>query len=163
MFSIYAAEFWVLVSFVIFMGIVFYLGVPAMIARSLDARADDIRAELDEARRLREEAQQLLADYQRKAREAEDEAQAIISLAQREAESFATESRKALAESIARRSKVAEEKIARAETQALSDVRAAAVEAAIGAARQILRDRVGTEADASLINSSIGELRAKLN
>ena len=96
MFDPAAAEFWVLVTFLIFMGIVFYLGVPALIAKALDKRAEEIKTELDEARRLREEAQQLLADYQRKAREAEEEAKVIVEQAKHEAEALATETKKSL-------------------------------------------------------------------
>ena len=86
-------EFWVLISFVLFMAIVIWKGVPGLIGKALDQRATAIRTELDEARRLREEAQQLLADYQRKAREAEDEAKSIVEAAKREAEALASETR----------------------------------------------------------------------
>lgn len=116
-------QFWVLVAFLIFVGLVLYYRVPAMIGKMLDERAEAIRKELDEARRLREEAQALLADYQKKAKEAETEAKSIIDQAKTEAETLAAEARKALAENIQRRSKLAEDKIARAEAQALSEVR----------------------------------------
>ena len=95
-------EFWVLISFLLFVGLLVWKGVPGMIGKALDQRANAIRNELDEARRLREEAQQLLADYQRKTREAEDEAKSIVEAAKREAESLATETRKALAEQVER-------------------------------------------------------------
>src|SRR6185437_5250569 len=88
--------FWVLVAFLAFVAIVLYYRVPAAISRMLDERADGIRKELDEARKLREDAQALLADYQRKAREAENEAQTIIDQAKREAEALAADARKAL-------------------------------------------------------------------
>ena len=88
-------EFWVLVSFLLFMGILIWKGVPGLIGQALDKRANTIRAELDEARRLREEAQQLLADYQRKTREAEDEAKSIVEAAKREAERLAAPDRDA--------------------------------------------------------------------
>ena len=115
--------FWVLVAFVAFLALLLYYKVPAIVAKALDDRADAIRKELDEARKLREEAQSLLSDYQRKAREAETEAQSIIEQAKIEAEALAADSRKALVESLERRSKIAEEKIARAESQAVSEVR----------------------------------------
>ncbi|HUS98228.1 MAG TPA: ATP F0F1 synthase subunit B, partial [Hyphomicrobiaceae bacterium] len=117
-------ETWVGVAFFIFVGLLIYYGVPKLIGKALDDRADAIRNELDEARRLREEAQSLLADYQKKAREAEDEAQGIIDQARREAEALAAETRNSLQESVVRRGKQAEEKIARAEAQALTEVRA---------------------------------------
>ncbi|WP_045835058.1 ATP synthase subunit B [Hyphomicrobium sp. 99] len=155
--------FWVLVSFVIFVAIVIYYRVPSIVTKSLDDRADAIRRELDEARKLREEAQALLADYQRKAREAENEAKSIIEQAKREAEALATDSRKALVESLERRSKIAEEKIARAEAQALSEVRSTAVETAIAAAHEILKTRAGGATGETLVSSSINDLKGKLN
>lgn len=158
-----SATFWVLVSFVLFFAIVFYFGVPKQITSSLDDRADKIRAELDEARRLREEAQQLLADYQRKAREADDEAKAIVDQAKREAEALAAETRKATADSLERRTKLAEEKIARAETQAIADVRKTAVDAAIEAAETILKGKVAGAAGDKLIDNALSELKTKLN
>jgi F-type H+-transporting ATPase subunit b len=155
--------FWVLVAFLAFVAIVLYYRVPAAIAKMLDDRADGIRKELDEARKLREDAQALLADYQRKAREAETEAQTIIDQAKREAEALAADSRKALVESLERRSKIAEEKIARAETQALSEVRATAVETAVTAAQELLKTRAGGAVGEALISQSISDLRGKLN
>jgi F-type H+-transporting ATPase subunit b len=155
--------FWVLIAFLAFVALVLYYKVPAVITKMLDDRADGIRKELDEARRLREEAQALLADYQRKAREAETEARTIVDQAKREAEALATDARKSLAESLERRSKIAEDKIARAETQALSEVRATAVESAIAAAQELLKTRVKGDVGNSLISQSINDLRGKLN
>ena len=155
--------FWVLVAFVAFLALVLYYKVPAIVAKALDDRADAIRKELDEARKLREEAQSLLSDYQRKAREAETEAQSIIEQAKLEAEALAANSRKALVESLERRSKIAEEKIARAESQAVSEVRSAAVETALAAAREILKTRAGGSTGEALITQSISDLRGKLN
>jgi F-type H+-transporting ATPase subunit b len=155
--------FWVLVAFLVFVGLLLFYRVPTMVGKMLDDRADAIRKELDEARRLREDAQALLADYQRKAREAETEAQSIIEQAKREAEALAADSRKALAESLERRSKIAEEKIARAETQALSEVRATAVETALAAAQELLKTRAGGAIGDALISQSISDLRGKLN
>src|SRR5215470_6310763 len=120
------AEFWVAVGFVVFCGILVYLGVPKMMLDALDERSARIKAELDEARRLREEAQRLLADYQRKQREAEGEAEAIIASAKAEAERVAAEAKAKVEEFVARRTRMAETKIAQAEAQALADVRAAA-------------------------------------
>src|SRR3990172_12581795 len=163
MFDPQHAEFWVLIAFLLFMGILLYYRVPKMLGTSLDKRAETIRNELDEARRLREEAQALLADYQRKSREAEEEAKTIVEQAKREAEALAAETRKALAEQVERRTKVAEEKIARAEAQAVSEVRATAVDVAVAAAEKILKARVGGETASSLIEDSIRDLKGKLN
>jgi F-type H+-transporting ATPase subunit b len=155
--------FWVLVAFLAFVGLLLYYRVPTAIGKMLDDRAETIRKELDEARRLREDAQALLADYQRKAREADAEAQTIVEQAKREAEALAAESRKALAESLERRSNIAEEKIARAEAQALSEVRTAAVESALAAAQELLKARTGGAVGETLISQSITDLRGKLN
>ncbi len=155
--------FWVMIAFVGFFALLIYYRVPGMIGKALDARAAAIRADLDEARRLRDEAQALLADYQRKSREAEEETKAILEQAKREGEALAAETRKNLKESVERRAKMAEEKIERAEAQALSDVRTAAVDSAIAAAEKILKSRVtGATADA-LVDSSIRDLDGKLN
>jgi len=158
-----AAEFWVLIAFLLFMAILVWKGVPGLIGKALDQRAATIRNELDEARRLREEAQQLLADYQRKTREAEDDAKSIVEAAKREAESLAAETRKAMAEQVERRTKAAEEKIARAETQALADVRAAAVDLAVKASEGLLKTKLSGEAGSTLVDSAIRDLKGKLN
>lgn len=155
--------FWVLIAFLAFVGLLIYYRVPTSVGKLLDDRADVIRKELDEARRLREDAQSLLADYQRKAREADAEAHTIIEQAKREAELLAADARKALAESLERRSKIAEEKIARAEALALSEVRATAVETALAAAQEILKTRAGGATGDKLISQSITDLRGKLN
>lgn len=157
------AEFWVFITFLIFIGILFYFRVPALIGKALDKRGEGIRTELDEARRLREEAQALLAEYQRKAREAEEDAKVIVEQARHEAEALAAETKKSLSENLARRTKLAEEKIARAEAQAVSEVRASAVEAAVGAAETILKERVSGNIAKGLIETSIKDLKGKLN
>ena len=163
MFNPHNPEFWVMVAFFCFMGLLVYMKVPALLTKGLDDRAEAIRKELDEARRLREEAQQLLADYQKKAREAESEAKAMIDQARIEAEALAQESRRALTESLERRTKQAEDKIARAEAQALGEVRAAAVDLAIAAAERILKSKVAGATGASLIEQGIRDLKGKLN
>jgi F-type H+-transporting ATPase subunit b len=156
-------EFWVLVSFVLFLGLLVYYNVHNTLAKALDSRADRIRAELDEARRLREEAQQILADYQRKQRDAEKEAEDIIAVARREAEFYADESRKALTESLARRLKLAEEKIARAEDQAIKDIRSTAVDAAVSAAGLLISRELKGKSAENLVDKSIRDVSAKLN
>jgi F-type H+-transporting ATPase subunit b len=157
------AEFWVAVAFLAFLLILAYYKVPAMIAKALDERAAGIRKELDEARRLREEAQALLADYQKKHRIAGQEAEAIVEQARREAEAFAAETRKSLTETVERRRKQAEDKIARAEAQATEDVRAAAVDMAIAAAEKILRDKAAGAGGSALIDESIRSIKTRLN
>jgi F-type H+-transporting ATPase subunit b len=156
-------EFWVGIAFLAFLLILAYYKVPALIAKALDERAAGIRKELDEARRLREEAQALLADYQKKHRNAGQEAEAIVEQARREAEAFAAETRKSLAETVERRRKQAEDKIARAEAQATEDVRAAAVEMAIAAAEKILREKAAGTGGAALIDESIRSIKTRLN
>jgi F-type H+-transporting ATPase subunit b len=155
--------FWVLVAFLAFMALLIYYRVPSAVTKALDDRADAIRKELDEARKLREEAQGLLSDYQRKAREAEKEAESIIEQAKIEAQALAADSRKTLSESLDRRSKLAEEKIARAEAQALSEVRSTAVDTALAAAQEILKSRAGGATGETLVSQSISDLRGKLN
>lgn len=156
-------EFWVLVSFIGFIALMMYFGVPKLVGGALDARADAIRKELDDARKLREEAQQLLADYQKKSREAEEEAKSIIDQARREAEALAAETRRNLAEQVARRSKIAEEKIARAEAQALAEVRGSAIDSAMAAAERILATRLQATGNDPLIAEGLADIKRKLN
>jgi F-type H+-transporting ATPase subunit b len=157
------AEFWVAVAFGVFLLILLYYKVPQMLTRALDDRAESIRKELDEARRLREEAQGLLADYQRKHRDAGKEAEAIVEHAKREAEAFARESRSSLKETLERRTRMAEDKIARAEAQAIDEVRTAAVDRAIAAAETILREKAQGSSGAALIDQGIRDLKGRLN
>jgi F-type H+-transporting ATPase subunit b len=156
-------EFWVAVAFFIFVGILIYVGVPKMLIGSLDARGKRVQAELDEARRLKEEAQKLLAEYQAKQRHADDEAAAIIAGAKAEAERIAAESKVRMEEFVTRRTKMAETKIAQAEAQAVADVRAAAAEAAVAAAEKILTESVKGKVADDLIGRGIGDVKAKLN
>jgi F-type H+-transporting ATPase subunit b len=159
----FMAEFWVAVAFFIFVGLMIYMKVPGMVTKALDDRADAIRKDLDAARKLREEAQDLLADYQAKQRQAEAEAQRIIEDARREAEAMKAEGDRTLQESLARRTRIAEEKIARAEAQAVAEVRAIAVEAATAAAERIVKDKVATGLGSTIVDQSIRDLRGKLN
>ena len=157
------AEFWVAVAFVIFVAGMGYLGVHRMIAKSLDDRAARIKDELDEARKLRDEAAALLADYQRKRQQAEAEAQDIITGAKAEAERMAIEAKVKIEEFVARRTKMAETKIAQAEAQAAADVRAAAAEAAVAAAERILTVEAKGPLAGELIAKGIEDVRKKLN
>jgi len=156
-------EFWVAVSFFGFLALIAYFKVPGMAMKALDERADAIRNELDEARRLREEAQAMLADYERKQRGAEKEVESIITLAKEEAEALAAETRVNLKDTLERRAKIAEDKIARAEEQALGEVRAAAVNVAIAAAEQIITKKMTAAASKKLVDQSINDLKSKLN
>ena len=157
------AEFWVAVAFVVFLGALVYLGAHEVMVKFIDQRRDRIKAELDEALRLKEEAQALLAQYQRKQREAEQEAAAILAGATTEAERMVTEAKAKMEEFVARRSKMAESKIAQAEAQAVADVRAAAAEAAVGAAGRILTQTVKGEVADRLVAKGIDDVKAKLN
>lgn len=157
------AEFWVAVAFVAFLGVLIYFGAHEMMVKYIDQRRDRIKAELDEALRLKEEALALLAQYQRKQREAEQEAAGIIAGAGAEAERMMAEAKAKMEEFIARRSNMAETKIAQAEAQALADVRAAAAEAAVSAAETILTQVVKGEIAERLIVKGIDDVRSGLN
>ncbi len=157
------AEFWVAVAFVIFIGVLVRLGAPRVIAGALDDRAARIKAELDEATRLRTEAQALLADYQRRRQEADREAEAIIVAARGEAERLAADAKTKVEEFVARRTKTAETKIAQAEAQAIADVRAAAADAAVAAAEKILSETAKGKVGDDLITRGIADLKTKLN
>jgi F-type H+-transporting ATPase subunit b len=157
------AEVWVAVAFVAFVGVLVYFGVHEMLVKFVDQRRDRIKAELDEALRLKEEAQALLAQYQRKQREAVEEAAGIIAGATAEAERMMAEAKTKMEEFVARRTKMAETKIAQAEVQALADVRAAAAEAAVSAAEKILTQVVKGDVADRLIGKGIDEVKTKLN
>jgi F-type H+-transporting ATPase subunit b len=156
-------ETWVAIAFVILMVLFAYLGIHRTVLKALDHRGERIKAELDDARRLKEEAAKLLGEYKSRRASAEREAQEIISGAQAEAERIAAEAKTKMEDFVARRTKTAESKIALAEAQALADVRAAAANAAVAAASTILSQSVkGTVAD-DLLAKGIAEVRAKLN
>jgi F-type H+-transporting ATPase subunit b len=157
------AEFWVAVAFVIFFALLAKMGAHRLIIGALDARAARIKAELDEAKRFRDEAQALLSEYQRKRTEADREADAIVVAARAEAERLAAEAKTKVEEFVARRTKMAETKIAQAEAQALADVRAAAAEAAVAAAERILSETTKGKVGDDLIAQGIRDLKAKLN
>ena len=157
------AEFWVAVAFLLLMGVFGWFGIHRTIIKALDTRSARIKQELDDARRLRDEAAALLADYKARHASAEREAADIITSAQEEAQRIAAEAKTKMEDFVARRTKTAESKIALAEAQALADVRAAAADAAVTAATTILSQSVkGSVAD-DLISKGIGEVRSKLN
>ena len=157
------ATFWVGAAFVLFAGILVYLKVPGMLTGALDERAKKISDDLDQARELREEAQVLLATYQRKQRDALKEAEEIIAHAKEEAMREAEQAEKKLEEAIARRQQAALNKIALAEAQAENEVRDTAIEIAIAAATAVVAQQVrGDRADA-LVDIAIQDLRRHLN
>ena len=160
---ILTGEFWVLIGLIVFIVAAIRLKVPAMLAGMLDKRGIEIAKEIDDARKLRDEAQQLLATYQRRQKEALQEADGIIVQAKAEAERLAVETRKALEVQIERRTKMAEDKIAQAEVQAIQEVRAVAADVAVGAARRIIGETLDGSKAAGLIDKSIGELKSKLH
>ncbi len=156
-------EFWVAVSFFIFVTGLLYLGVHKKLAAVLDARAAMIAKELEGAKRLREEAAKVLADYRRKQGEAVQETQEIVSLAAKEAELLAAETRRSMKEYFERRMKLAEDKIARAEAEALREVRSAAADAAVAAAQVVIAQKLTPEAADRLVKEGIDALKGKLN
>ena len=156
-------ENWVALGFLLFLGLLIYLGVHRKLTDSLDQRQARIKGELDEARRLKEEAQALLAEFQRKGREAEKEAEAIIAGARAEAERIAGEAKVRMEDFVSRRTKMAEAKITQAEAQALADVRAAAADAAVTAAEKILSVAAKGDVAANLLKQGIEDVRKKFN
>src|SRR6201989_1476347 len=156
-------EFWVAVGFVILLGIFVYVGVHRTVLTALDHRAERIKTELDDARRLKEEAAKLLTQYKARHATAEREAQDIVTAAKAEAERIAAEAKTKMEDFVARRTKTAESKIALAEAQAIADVRSAAANAAVAAASTILSQSVKGEVADDLLPKRIAEVRAKRN
>jgi F-type H+-transporting ATPase subunit b len=154
---------WVTVAFLIVVGILVWQRVPKMIAAALNKHGETIQQQLDEARTLREDAQRLLADYQKRQRDAENEASEIIEQARRDAQLMAAEARRKLDEQLTRRRKAAEDRIARAEAQAIAEVRGKAAELAIAAAREIIVGRVDERAQHALLDRAIADIRTRLN
>jgi F-type H+-transporting ATPase subunit b len=152
---VFEPEFWVAISFFLFVGGMLYLGVHKKLAAALDARAASIAKELEEAKRLREEAAKVLADYRRKQGDVAKETKDIIDLAAKEAEILAAETRRSMKEQFERRMKLAEDKIARAEGEALREVRAAA--------RTVIAAKLTPEGADKLVNQGIDTLKGKLN
>jgi F-type H+-transporting ATPase subunit b len=157
------ATFWAAVAFVILMIGFGYLGVHKKVTDALDHRATRIKAELDDARKLREEAEKLVAQYRAKREGAVKEAGEIVAAAQAEAERIAAEAKTRMEDFVARRTKMAEAKIAQAEAQALADVRAAAADAAVAAAAKVLSETVRGQTAEALLSQGIAEVRQKLN
>ncbi|MCX7339626.1 MAG: ATP F0F1 synthase subunit B [Hyphomicrobiales bacterium] len=154
---------WSAIGLVIFFGVLVKFGVHNTILKALDARGEKVAAELAEAKKLREDAQKLLAEYEAKRKAAEAEAEAIIAAARDEAERLARDADVKMADFVTRRTKAAELKIAQAEAQATADVRAAAADAAAKAAEQLLRGQMTGKAGADMLARSLGDIKGKLN
>jgi F-type H+-transporting ATPase subunit b len=157
------AEFWVAAAFVMFGLVVVYAGAHKTILSTLDGRAARIKAELEEASRLKQEAAALLAEYKRKTANAEQEAAAIIEGAKADAERLAAEAHAKLEEFVARRTKMAEAKIAQAESQALADVRSIAADVAASAAEKVMALTAKGALAEQLIARGIDDVKKKLN
>jgi F-type H+-transporting ATPase subunit b len=158
---LHESEFWVLVAAVIFV-IAVFRPASRSITGGLDARAARIRGELDEARRLREEAEKLVAEYRAKQQEAAADAEAIIAHAKQEAERIAAQSVRDLEQALERRQRLAEERIAQAEAKALDEVRAAAIDVAIAAARDVIAAEINETRGAALLDAAIVALPERL-
>ena len=159
----FETENWVAFGFLSFLGLLAYLGAHRKVIAALDQRQARIRGELDQARRLREEAEALLGEFERKAREAETEAQAIIAGAKAEAERLAAEAKAKAEDFVARRTKMAETKIAQAEAQAVADVRSTAADAAVAAAEKILSTAAKGKVAEDLLARGIADIKQKFN
>jgi F-type H+-transporting ATPase subunit b len=158
-----SAEAWVLLGFLVFVGILIYVGFPRTIVKALDARGEAIAAELAQAAKLREEATALLASFEKKTAEAEANAAAIVAEARAQAEQLAVEAADRMKDYIARRTKQAEAKIALAEAQAIAEVRFAAADHAAKAAEIVLADQMQGSEGADLVAREIGDLRSRLS
>ncbi len=154
---------WVAIATVMFVGLIVYLKVPSMVGEALDKRAREIADELNAARRLRDEAQSLLASYQRRTANAGKEVEEIVEQARAEAARMSSEMQVSLAAQAERRGKMVEEKIAQAEALAIQEVRAAAVDAAVSAARALIVSQLSPEKGRELVEKSITDVRGKLH
>lgn len=159
----FEAENFVALGFVIFLGLLVYLGAHRRVIDGIDRRQARIKSELDEAVRLRQEAQAVLAEFERKAREAEGEAASIIVGAKAEAERLSAEAKTRMEDFVVRRTKMAEAKIAQAEAQALADVRAAAADTAVAAAERILGAAAKGKVAEGLLARGIEDIRKRFN
>lgn len=157
------ATFWALVGLILFIGLLIYIKVPGVMAKSLDKRADNIRAELNEAKRLREEAQSLLAEYQKKRKEAEAEAAALLAAAEREAALLTEEARQKTEEFVARRNALSEQKIKQAEADAITAVKSAAIDLAVEAAGKVIASKTDKTTQTALFKDAVAKVQSRLN
>ena len=161
--SLRNTDFIVLLSFLAFIGVLFYFKVPSLVGGMLDKRADTIKNELEEARKLREEAQSIFASYERRQKEVEEQAARIIETARKEAEAEAEKARAALDVAVARRLAAAEEQIASAQASAEREVRDRAVTVAVAAAKSVLSSQMTAKAANGLIDGAVKDVEAKLH
>ena len=161
--SLKNTDFVVLLGLLVFIGILLYFKVPGMIGKMLDSRAEGIKSELDEARALRDEAQSLLASYERKQREVQEQADRIVEAAKEEAKAAAEVAKADLEVSLKRRMAAAEEQIDNAQAAAIRDVRDQSIAVAIAAARNVIADKMSASESNSLIDAGIAEVDAKLH
>lgn len=157
------ATIWAFVGLILFFVLIGYLGVFGKIGGVLDKRSNDIANELEEAKRLRLEAQALLAEYASRRKAAESEAADIVANAEAEAKRLAADAEVSLADMIERRTRATETKIAQAETQALAEVKGIAAEVAIQAASRLLADKVKGDVAAGIVARGIDDVKARLN
>ncbi len=162
-FSLGNTDFVVLIAFVLFIGVLIYFKVPGMIAGLLDKRAEGIQSELDEARALREEAQSILAGYERKQKEVAEQAELIVANAKSEAQAAADQAKEDIKNSIARRLQVAEEQIQSAEASAVKEVRDTAAAVAVAAASDVIAKGMTAKDAGSLIDAAIADVGDKLH
>ncbi|MBR9843666.1 MAG: F0F1 ATP synthase subunit B [Rhodobacteraceae bacterium] len=162
-FSLHNTNFIVLLAFILFIAVLVYFKVPAMLGGMLDKRAEGIQSELDEARALREEAQTLLASYERKQKEVQEQADRIVEHAKAEAATAAELAKEELKASITRRMAAAEDQIASAQASAVKDVRDQAVSVAIAAAKDVIAAQMTAAQGNKLIEDAIAEVDAKLH
>ncbi len=160
---IHSPEFWVAIGFVILIGVMAWLKVGKMIGSALNTRADKIKASLDEAAELREEAQHVLAEYQRKQRDAIKEMEEMLVRARDESKHLAEEATQNLGRALERREKMARDKIAQAEAEALQEVREIAVDVALAAARKLITDGLDEARAGQLLDAAIAELPDKVH
>lgn len=154
--------FWALIGLLLFFAVVIYFKVPGSLGKQLDERAERISKELDEARKMRDEAQELLASYQRRQREAEVEAETIVEAAKKEAKRIREQARTDLEERIERRTRMAEAKIAQAEQEAAAEVKAAAADLAAEAAEKLVRDKLDDKGRKAIFKDSLDSLEQRL-
>jgi F-type H+-transporting ATPase subunit b len=157
------ATLWVFFGLVVVIAIMVYVKVPGMVVKALDDRAAKIRGDLSEARRLRDEAEELLKDYRRRTANAEAEAEAIVAQARKEADALASEARTRIEDYVVRRTKAVEARIAQAEQQAVADVRSRAIDVAAAAATRILAEEAKGRIGDELVDRSIAQVRKSLN
>ncbi len=162
-FSLHNTNFVVLVSFLLFLGVLVYLKVPGLLGGMLDKRAEGIQSDLDEARALREEAQTILASYERKQKDVHEQSERIIATARQEATDAAEKAKQDLKNSIARRLAAAEDQIASAEASAIKEVRDQAIAIAVAAAKDVIAKQMTAAEGNKLIDDAIAQVQAKLH